>query len=105
MKIERSYPALSFISGLYKFLAFLTAAGGALIAFNGRGIEAFMGFVGGAIGCVTLLAFSELLKLFIHIEENTRKTSNLLDKDNDVKPIVHNPSPYQEAKEPVIQID
>jgi hypothetical protein len=84
MKVERSYPALSFISGLYKFLAVITAVIGVLIAFNGRGLEAFTGVIGGVIGGITLLAASEVLKLFINIEENTRRAANLLEKE-DVK--------------------
>jgi small-conductance mechanosensitive channel len=39
MQVKRSYPALSFISGLYKFLVVIAAIIGLLIAFNGRGLS------------------------------------------------------------------
>jgi hypothetical protein len=84
MKVVRSYPTLEFIAGLYKFLAVIAAILGVIVAFIGRGPESFSGIVGGAIGCVTFLAASEVLKLFINIEENTRRTANLLEKE-DVK--------------------
>jgi len=68
----RKYPALRFISTTYKVMAvitlivtlFLVAAGPLL------GIPAL---VIGVIVSLTLLAFSEIIKIFIDIEENTRQ--------------------------------
>jgi hypothetical protein len=68
-------------------------------SFIGRGAEAFSSLVGGAIGCVTFLAASEVLKLFINIEENTRRTANLLEKEEtnkeEIKIEPPTTSPYQ----------
>lgn len=106
MKVERSYPFIGFIAGLYKFLAFLAAAGGALMAFNGRGGEVFTGIVGGSIGCVTFLAFGELLKLQTHVEENTRRIANLLDREESkattsTETSFSSKSPYQVSGEEI----
>jgi len=113
MNIERSYPFIDFVAGLYKFLAFLSAVGGALMAFNGRGGEVFTGIVGGSVGCITFLAFGELLKLQVHVEGNTRRIANLLDKENhQSKPLLESDyrpgfepkkSPYQENEESTVK--
>lgn len=101
MEIKRNYPILRFISGLYIFLATVSILVGILVTFNGRGFERFTGIIIGAVGGITFFAASEILKLFIHIEENTRRTANLLDRTTAIKSEVKNESPYQQS--PTIQ--
>lgn len=72
MEKEKKYPALRFISGLYKVLAIVAVILGLLTATMAHGTESFLGIVGGVIGGISLWAFAELLNLFIDIEENTR---------------------------------
>lgn len=72
MEKEKKYPALRFISGLYKVLAIVAVILGLLTATMAHGTESFLGIVGGVIGGISLWAFAELLNLFIDIEANTR---------------------------------
>ena len=72
MEKEKKYPALRFISGLYKVLAIVAVILGLLTATMAHGAESFLGIVGGVIGGISLWAFAEILNLFIDIEENTR---------------------------------
>ena len=72
MEKEKKYPALRFISGLYKVLAIVAVILGLLTATMAHGTESFLGIVGGVIGGISLWAFAEILNLFIDIEENTR---------------------------------
>lgn len=81
MKIERSYFAIELVSGLYKILAAIVLLAGIFIAFADKGLEAFSFLIGGIISAITLFACGELLKLFIHVEENTRRVANLLDNN------------------------
>jgi len=77
------YPALRTIAGVYQVLAWLVAvvAGiGVLFALANfkEDLSKFIllfSIIGGAIGFITLLAASESIKVFIDIEENTRKVA------------------------------
>jgi len=87
------YPALIFIAKVYKGLAYLVgiiAAVGIIVGLNyladerqrGVGITLLIqSIIGGAFGVITLLAASETIKVFIDIEENTRKTTEVVRGD------------------------
>ena len=75
------YPALRLIARIYRRLAWLVVVLGVIGVIFGfvslgtvvLGVLLILGsLIGGAIGCVTLLAVSEALMVFIDIEENTR---------------------------------
>ena len=78
---SKRYPALRSIAGLYQVLAWIVAviAGiGILLSldnFERDLIKLILIFIGGAVGFITLLAASESIKVFIDIEENTRKVA------------------------------
>ncbi len=80
MEVKRSYPSLKLISWFFK----LSAVAMVLIGILAVVIDQNRYAIGGLIGCVIagifLLACSESLRIFIDIEENTRRTANLLDK-------------------------
>jgi hypothetical protein len=75
------YPILRFISSFYAFLAAIIGIGVVigLIALlsNGANDQAIPYLFGGVIGVVTLLAFSEIIRVFLDIEENTRMSKNV----------------------------
>jgi len=87
------YPALIFIAKVYKGLAYLVgilAAVGIIVGLNYLADQRQRGFgitlliqsiIGGAFGMITLLAASEAIKVFIDIEENTRKTAEFVQGD------------------------
>ena len=87
------YPALIFIAKVYKGLAYLVgilAVIGIIVSLSyledqfqrGFGITLLIqSIIGGAFGVITLLAASESIKVFIDIEENTRKTTELVRGD------------------------
>jgi len=79
--VNERYPALRFISGVYRFLAWLILIATAIILFYKlyQGQMAILFAVGailiGGILFVTLLAAAEGVKVFIDIEHNTRITA------------------------------
>ena len=87
------YPTLIFIAKVYKGLAYLVgilAVIGVIVSLSylenqfqrGIGITLLIqSIIGGALGVITLLAASESIKVFIDIEENTRKTTELVRGD------------------------
>jgi len=92
------YLALRVISGIYKALAIIIGIG-AFIAFV-YGITQLEGgyraratgttliissLISGIIGMIAFLAISEIIKLFIDLEDNSRKQINLLNKILDKK--------------------
>ena len=76
--IRKRYPALRFISGLYKVLAWLVCAlsvvASIYLIFQGEvEISIALGvLIVGGILFVSLLAIAEIIKVFIDIEHNTR---------------------------------
>lgn len=76
------YPALQTIAGMFRILAWFVVILGVIgiifgfISLGGNkatGITLLLGsLVGGVIGCASLYAASELIEVFIDIEENTR---------------------------------
>jgi len=88
---ETRYGALRFVSGFYCLLAILSVIAGAgmfVIGFSQfdtyRGNVLYgstmiiNGFLFGIVGCVTSLAITEGIKLFIDLEYNSRTTTKLL---------------------------
>lgn len=83
--ISQRYPALQTIAGICKILAYLNAISAVVGGFY---FVATSGITGifilisslflGAIAFVILYAISELIHVFIDIEENTRKVSILI---------------------------
>jgi hypothetical protein len=80
------YPALRTIAGFYRILAiavFLAALVGIVYAISywkereGQFIILYLSSAFGLFGTVTTLAVAETIKVFIDIEENTRKTVEL----------------------------
>ena len=95
---ETKYPALRVISGIYKALAIIIGIG-AFIALV-YGISQLEGgysaratgtsliissLISGIIGVIAFLAISEIIKLFIDLEDNSRKQITLLNKILDKK--------------------
>lgn len=95
---ERNYPALTFISGLYKVLAYIAFGSAILIPLiifigvnndnsiiSGIGaISALYIFLVCAFAGIFSLAIAEVIKLFIDIEENTRETAVNSNRINDI---------------------
>ncbi len=87
--VRREYPALQTISGVFRFLGWLTIVLGVLGAFllavaagsgeDGNPAVALLVLVGGVLCSATagviLLALADLILLFIDIERNTRATA------------------------------
>ncbi len=95
---EGKYPALRIISGIYKALAFIVGIAAFIAFFYGislleQGYRAkatgisfiISSLVSGIIGVIAFLAISEILKLFIDLESNSRKQIILLNKLLDKK--------------------
>jgi phosphotransferase system glucose/maltose/N-acetylglucosamine-specific IIC component len=83
------YPALQSIAGFSKMLAWLIAILAIIGIFIGlanlasSGIILLLGsLIGGGIGFITLLAASEMIKLSIDIEKNTRIVASNITKEN-----------------------
>ncbi len=82
------YPVLETISGIYKFLAWIVGIGAIIgIIFGITLLDNYGGkaagtsliiysLIAGFFGVITLLAISEVIKLFIDIEYNTRNKKN-----------------------------
>lgn len=95
---ETKYPALKVISGIYKAIAILVGIG-AFIAlaygmnqletgYRAKAIGTILivsSLISGIIGVIAFLAISEIIKLFIDLEENSRKQIALLNKILDKK--------------------
>lgn len=78
----RAYPALRIVISFYWGLAFLvgiTAITGIFIGFaKGELVISICGLLGGLIGVITCIAAAEAIKVFLDIEDNTRRSSDLL---------------------------
>ena len=79
IKITNRYPALKIISLIYQIIGYLTS-GMVLIIFIGLiidkktiGIDDILTLSGSLIIILAIFAFSEFVRLFIDIEENTRQ--------------------------------
>lgn len=79
---EKRYPALRTIAGIYTVFAWIIAVVAAFVAFtvytkdsSGGLMIAIPTIVIGALILLGLLAAAESIKVFIDIEENTRKTN------------------------------
>jgi hypothetical protein len=90
---EFQYPALRIISGIYKVLAIIIGIAASIAFIYGLtrlegGYRAraegtsiiISSLISGTIGVIALLAISELIKLFIDLESNSRVQINLLKK-------------------------
>lgn len=88
---ETKYPALLVISGIYKALAKIAGIVACiailygLIQLPGYDSERAMGIsiiisslIFGIVGIISFLAISEIIKLFIDLEDNSRKQIDLL---------------------------
>jgi len=95
---EMKYPALRVISGIYKAIAIIVGIGALIALFYGLsqldgGYRAratgtsiiISSLISGIIGVIAFLAISEIIKLFIDLEENSRKQIALLNKILDKK--------------------
>ncbi len=90
--MTKRYPALRTMSAIYKALAYICAAAGVIAAVVGiltlsqYMVDAFLVLVGllavlyGAILCITFLAISEGIHVFVDIESNARVSNALLEK-------------------------
>ena len=85
---ETRYPVLEIIAFTYQALAVLVIVGALVITANiyfkadvfdtQVAFSMLIVFVIGIIGFVILCSLAEFINIFIHIEENTRKTADLL---------------------------
>jgi len=71
------YPTLVTLSKIYRVLAYLSIIAGILTAIllltNSRpALEVYISFISGIVLLIGGLSYSEIIKLFIDIEENTR---------------------------------
>jgi len=77
--INREYPNLSIISYIFKVIGVLIIAMAVIVLIIGVVKESFIliisAIVSGFLFSVVYFAFSELVKLFVRIEINTRKES------------------------------
>jgi hypothetical protein len=92
---ETRYPVLEIIAVLYQVLAVCAIVGALIVVTNiyfradvfDTGVASTMGivFVIGIIGFVILWASAEVINVFVHIEENTRRTAELLQKQIEMR--------------------
>ena len=92
---ETRYPILEIIAFTYQALAVLVIVGALAVAANiyfkadvfdtEVAYPMIIVFVGGIIGFVILWSSAEVINIFIHIEENTRKTADLLQMQIEMK--------------------
>lgn len=95
---ETKYPALRSISGIYKALAIIIGIGAFIALVYGLsqlegGYRAratgttliISSLISGIIGVIAFLSISEIIKLFIDLEDNSRKQITLLNKILDKK--------------------
>ena len=79
------YAALKTIVGLISALGFIVIILGVIaliyLASQGQILMGFVGLVSGVIISLPLLAFSNLINVFIDIEYNTRKTREAINKN------------------------
>ena len=77
-----AYPALRIVIALYRITAFfigiVAITGIVLGIIKGDLVFFIYGVIGGLIGVITCIAAAEAIKVFLDIEENTRKSNNLL---------------------------
>lgn len=93
--MKKKFGALRIISAIYKVLAVLTLLGGivatalyilALMQPGGGGMTlatiapAVVPLISGILGMIVLLAFSQIFDLLLSLEENTRLTAVLLQR-------------------------
>jgi hypothetical protein len=90
--VEKKYASLRVIAVIYRVLAFIWGAAAVItliygITMLGSRYEAATGMiavissiVGGIVGVIGLCAFSDILKLFMDLESNSRKQTALLFK-------------------------
>tara|TARA_Y100001970_G_scaffold202394_1_gene246377 strand:- start:2166 stop:2552 length:387 start_codon:yes stop_codon:yes gene_type:complete len=78
--LNGKYPNLYLTSIFIKYASIFSLIGSIVLflmsAKNGSYILRFGSFLVGLISCVYMYAFSELIKLFIDIEKNTRKSND-----------------------------
>jgi len=78
---QNKYPALRIISGIFKVLGWIIALISVISTFyflseeDGIQFLAIASILGGGILTLSFLSISEIIKVFIDIEENTRKAS------------------------------
>jgi hypothetical protein len=78
---QNRYPALKTISSIFLVLAWIVAIASFMSLFyflsESDGIQylAIVSIFGGGLFTIGLLSISEIIKVFMDIEENTRKTS------------------------------
>lgn len=77
-----AYPALRIVIAVYWVAAFfigIVASTGIVIGImKGELVLFISGVIGGLIGVITCIAAAEAIKVFLDIEENTRKSTTLL---------------------------
>ncbi len=81
LRIEKRYTALRSFASMYKGLAIfmgIVAAIGLIMSLAGdrpNGTLALVSIIFGTVGVITLLAISEGIRVFLDIEENTRRSA------------------------------
>lgn len=82
--MERKYPALRAISAVFKVLSVLAFLGGIAVgigvATKGMAEKAVLSIGLGVLYAVSLWAGAEMILVILDIEENTRRTAELLSK-------------------------
>lgn len=80
VKLEKKYPALRIIAGLLKAVGWLIGIAGFIYflfklepVFEGDSFLPLIIFIAGLISMLWMLAASEIIKVFIDIEYNTRR--------------------------------
>jgi hypothetical protein len=98
--VEKKYGALRIIATVLKIVGLLVllfgVIGGILAVADGASIKqtnpehgldllrtGLVGLISAIVGAICLWAWAELIKLFIDVEENTRKTHILLERERD----------------------
>jgi hypothetical protein len=90
--LKTKYPALRVIAVIFKVIAVLIAIGGLIGALLGLvqmagntygataagGMILLISLLYGGLGCIYTLAISEVIGVFVDIEENSRLTNELL---------------------------
>jgi len=81
-KLEKKYLALRFIAGVFKVMGWIMGIAGFIYflcklepVFEGDSFTPLIIFIIGLIFMLWMLAASEIIKVFIDIEYNTRKSS------------------------------
>lgn len=78
----RAYPALRIVIAVYWVAAFFIGIVAiTIIVYSATKVDLVLfvyGVIGGLIGVITCIAAAEAIKVFLDIEENTRKSTTLL---------------------------